>query len=186
MQPAQRPQRTSSKSGWFTGLLDAWKRWLRKLTGSSTFQTDLTHLHLACGDRLAKDWLNVDAENSDYNLDLHQGRLPFESDHFRAIVSENLVTDLHRQESLIPLLSECFRCLELGGELWLSSATRSDFEKENAVKREDLEYSELEQLARESGFTIFDPVSRRDWSRRFPGFPLMEAQEGGNYIRAVK
>lgn len=97
------------------------KRWKCRVTAPSKFQTDKTHLHLGCGVRHIAGWLNVDMFESDLNLDIANGELPLESDHFRAIVSQHVVEHLFIEDELLPLLKECYRILELGGELWLAT-----------------------------------------------------------------
>jgi hypothetical protein len=48
-------------------------------------------LHLGCGSRLVNDWLNVDVVDSDYDVDLASGRLPWRSGVFDTIVSEHFI-----------------------------------------------------------------------------------------------
>lgn len=98
-----------------------WKRWKCRVFSPKKFKTEKTHFHLGCGDRHIDGWLNVDLFESDLNLDIANGKLPLESGHFRAIVSQHVVEHLFIEDELIPLLKECFRILELGGELWLAT-----------------------------------------------------------------
>jgi len=98
-----------------------YKRWKCRLLAPGSFKTDKTKLQLGCGDRHLKNWLNVDMFGSDLNLDIATGKLPFESDHFSVIVSQHVVEHLTMEDELIPLFSECYRCLDKGGEMWIST-----------------------------------------------------------------
>lgn len=77
-------------------------------------------LHLGCGSRPVKGWLNVDIENSDYDVDLACGRLPWKSGAFDSIISQHLIEHLEFTAEFIPLLKELNRILRPGGEIWLS------------------------------------------------------------------
>ncbi|WP_149499024.1 class I SAM-dependent methyltransferase [Roseiconus lacunae] len=78
------------------------------------------HLHLGCGPRLIEGWLNVDITGSNFDLDLGDGNLPFPDSSFTAILSQHTIEHLHLTEELLPLLRECERVLQPGGQLWLS------------------------------------------------------------------
>ena len=102
-------------------LSHEFKRWKCRVAAPSTFKTDKDHFHLGCGDRHVEGWLNVDLFDSDLDLDIARGRFPLASDHFRAIVSQHVIEHLVIEDELLPVLRECHRVLELGGELWLST-----------------------------------------------------------------
>lgn len=77
-------------------------------------------LHLGCGNRKIDGWINIDLANSDLNLDLSKGRLPFENESVEAVVSQHFFEHLSLDEELLPLLFEIFRVMKPNGEIWLS------------------------------------------------------------------
>lgn len=77
-------------------------------------------LHLGCGRRKIKDWLNVDLSNSDINIDLSNKKLPFEDNFFEVIVSQHVIEHLDLHNELEPLLKELNRVLSYKGNLFLS------------------------------------------------------------------
>ncbi|MEQ9188676.1 MAG: methyltransferase domain-containing protein [Cryomorphaceae bacterium] len=97
------------------------KRWKCRIGAPKQYDTKLTKLHLGCGDRHLEGWLNVDLWASDLNLDIANGSLPFRQEQFEDIVSQHVIEHLTIEDELIPLLTECFRCLKSGGEMWLST-----------------------------------------------------------------
>lgn len=124
------------------GLSYEFKRWKCRITTPRLVKTDSTLLHLGSGVRHIKNWFNVDLFESDRNIDIANGKLPFESNHFRAIVSQHVVEHLEIDDELIPLFKECHRILELGGELWISTPdlekiTKSYVEQRNRDMIED-------------------------------------------------
>ncbi len=79
-----------------------------------------TRLHLGCGSRHVQNWLNVDIVDSNYDVDLASGSLPWKSGVFESIVSQQLIEHLEIGTELIPLLSELNRVLVPDGALWIS------------------------------------------------------------------
>jgi predicted SAM-dependent methyltransferase len=77
-------------------------------------------LHLGCGSRLVRGWLNVDLKNSDYNLDLTSGKLPWQDNVFDVIVSEHFIEHLDLESEVLPLIRELNRVIKPEGEIWLS------------------------------------------------------------------
>ncbi len=77
-------------------------------------------LHLGCGWRHIPGWLNVDVRHSDHDVDLANGRLPWRTNAFTAIVSQHTIEHLELMRELLPLLRELNRVLIPGGEIWLS------------------------------------------------------------------
>lgn len=82
--------------------------------------TNISKLHLGCWNRKIQGWLNVDVIDSDYDVDLACGVLPFPSDHFTAIASQHVIEHLELRLELLPLLRECFRVMKKDGQIWLS------------------------------------------------------------------
>lgn len=106
------------------------------MTSPKRFKTDHTKLHLGCGDRHLKGWLNVDMFGSDLNLDIARGRLPFDDQQFDVIVSQHVVEHLTIEDELIPLFRECHRSMKPGGVFWISTpdmekVARSYIEQQN-------------------------------------------------------
>jgi predicted SAM-dependent methyltransferase len=98
-----------------------YKRWKCRITAPARFETKLDKLHLGCGDRHLKGWLNVDMFGSDLNLDIATGTLPFSEGQFQTIVSQHVIEHLTIEDELIPLLKACNRCMKSGGAIWLST-----------------------------------------------------------------
>ena len=78
------------------------------------------NLHLGCGRRIIPGWINIDIENSDHNLDLSKGKLPFKNDSVDFVVSQHFFEHLYLDTELIPLLNEINRVMKPNGELWFS------------------------------------------------------------------
>lgn len=97
------------------------KRFKCNLFAKRHFKTVLTRLHLGCGDRHVDGWLNVDLVGSDFNIDIANGKLPFDDNSFSSIVGQHVIEHLTIEDELVPLLKECNRTLKHGGELWLST-----------------------------------------------------------------
>ncbi|HKZ36687.1 MAG TPA: methyltransferase domain-containing protein [Chryseolinea sp.] len=97
------------------------KRLKCRILSPAKYKTSLSRLHIGSGDRKITGWLNVDLVDSDLNLDIAKGRLPFADQQFEVIVSQHVIEHLTIEDELIPLLKECFRTLKPGGELWLST-----------------------------------------------------------------
>src|SRR4029077_4956809 len=80
----------------------------------------LRRLHLGCGQRLVPGWVNADVTDSDADVDLASGQLPWPDSSFETVVSQHVIEHMELQGELIPLLREIGRVLEPGGEVWLS------------------------------------------------------------------
>lgn len=78
-------------------------------------------LHFGCGPLRPIGWLNTDLWNSDINIDLGCGRLPFQSGQFDFVCSQHVIEHLHLQKELEPLMREIHRVMSPRGELWLST-----------------------------------------------------------------
>lgn len=77
-------------------------------------------LHFGCGGRKVSGWLNCDVQNSDIDIDLACGKLPFQNDTFDHIVSQHCIEHLHLESELQPLLLNMYDCLKPNGQIWLS------------------------------------------------------------------
>jgi predicted SAM-dependent methyltransferase len=77
-------------------------------------------LHFACGKKHVPGWLNVDLRNSDWDVDLACGSLPWKDGTFTALAGEHIVEHLELHGELIPLLRELRRVARPGAELWIS------------------------------------------------------------------
>ena len=80
-----------------------------------------SRLHLGCGSRRVPGWLNVDVSGSEYDVDLGCGSLPWPSESFDVVVSQQVIEHLELDSQLLPLLRELRRVLRPGGDIWLSS-----------------------------------------------------------------
>jgi predicted SAM-dependent methyltransferase len=77
-------------------------------------------LHLGCGKRRVAGWFNVDVAESEQNIDLAAGRLPWRDGQFSAVVSQHVIEHLELESELLPLLAELHRVMAPQGEIWLS------------------------------------------------------------------
>lgn len=77
-------------------------------------------VHLGAGSRRVADWLNVDVRDSEYDVDLASGSLPWRTNSVDCVVSQHLIEHLELRTELLPLLSELRRVIRPGGEIWLS------------------------------------------------------------------
>jgi predicted SAM-dependent methyltransferase len=111
-------------------------------------------LHFGCGSQYIQGWLNVDLMNSDYDIDLACGRLPWKVGVFDAAIGQHVVEHLELVTEFIPLLRELHRVLKPGAEIWLSCP---DIEK---VCRSYLEHNMVNLL--------------EDRKKRFPCYSLGE------------
>lgn len=79
-------------------------------------------VHLGCGQNYLSGWVNVDADRKDEDRivwDLRNG-LPFPDASCSAIFSEHLIEHISRPDA-IGLLRECYRVLEPGGVVRMST-----------------------------------------------------------------
>ena len=79
-----------------------------------------TKLHLGCGTKKIKTFLNIDIINSDINIDFAGQKLPFKNDYFEIIVSQHVIEHLDLKYELEPLFRELHRVLNKDGFLYLS------------------------------------------------------------------
>ena len=111
-----------------------------------------TKLHLGCGLQCIPGWLNIDLAESDCNVDLAKGRLPWESAVFDVAVGRHVIEHLELLDELMPLLRELRRVMKTGGKVWLSCP---DIEK---LCRSYLNYKMVDLL--------------EDRKKRFPQYSL--------------
>lgn len=98
-----------------------WKRFVCRVASPRRYTTHHTRLHLGSGARRLDGWLNVDLVDSDLNLDIAYGQLPFANAQFNLIVCQHVVEHLSLDDELIPLLKQCHRCLQTDGKFWIST-----------------------------------------------------------------
>ena len=77
-------------------------------------------LHVGCGSRKVKGWLNVDITGSDQDIDLAAGFLPWKDAVFEAVASQHVIEHLELMTELFPLMRELRRVCKNGAEIWLS------------------------------------------------------------------
>jgi len=77
-------------------------------------------LQLGSGNRDVPEWLNLDLEKADINIDFSQGKLPFKDCQFETIVSQHLIEHLDIEREVMPLMREVHRVLATKGEFWVS------------------------------------------------------------------
>ncbi len=76
------------------------------------------NIHLGCGTRITKDWVNTDIFSGagiDLQLNFREP-LPFETGSVEKIYSEHVLEHLFKEETL-RLLAECFRVLKKGASI---------------------------------------------------------------------
>jgi len=86
----------------------------------SRLQPASSRLHLGCGERKIPGWLNVDVSNSDYDVDLACGKLPWKDKVFDVVISQHVIEHLEINTELFPLLKEVRRTLKDAGKVYLS------------------------------------------------------------------
>lgn len=77
-------------------------------------------LHMGCGSRRVSGWVNIDLKNSDVDVDLSNGALPFDDGWFEVVCSQQVIEHLHLVYELEPLFRELHRVTADGAEIWLS------------------------------------------------------------------
>ena len=74
-------------------------------------------LNFGCGNRKLKGYINIDKSenaNPDIICDLEEGKLPYEDETISEIVATHVLEHI---QNIIPLMNECYRVLEKGGEM---------------------------------------------------------------------
>jgi predicted SAM-dependent methyltransferase len=103
-------------------------------------QKDL-FINIGCGPRVMADWINIDiarAPGIDIVWDLRNG-LPFPADSCAAIFGEHVIEHMPK-EAAEKLLSECYRALQPGGVVRLSTPDAELFFRSYAGDREFLRH----------------------------------------------
>lgn len=78
------------------------------------------NLHFGCGSHRVPNWLNVDVKDSDWDVDLASGELPWPNDHFKAAVGRHVIEHLELEHELLPLFGELRRVIQPGGIILVS------------------------------------------------------------------
>lgn len=81
------------------------------------YKNSVRKIHLGCGERKLKSWLNVDLYTGDIYLDLNR-KLPFENNSIDYIYSHHLLEHL-KQQSAIDFLKELYRICRSGAKIRL-------------------------------------------------------------------
>lgn len=114
-------RRVFSERTWSLVQFDIMRfRTRRRRSGDGDLVPSHDRLHLGAGPRRVQGWLNVDLANSECDVDLAGGRLPWRNGVFEAVVSQHVIEHLELETELLPLLRELRRVLKPGGEIWLS------------------------------------------------------------------
>jgi predicted SAM-dependent methyltransferase len=100
--------------------LDSLRLAARRCAPRALLDSDLSRLHLGCGNKRIPGWLNIDLVGTNPIVDLGCGRLPWKNRVFDVAVSQHVVEHLELESEFVPLLTELKRVLKPGGELWLS------------------------------------------------------------------
>ena len=154
---------TAPYHDWRAGLRT--KHFLANLPGRDLY------VHLGCGYRPKKDWINVDqARGPEVQVvwDLRRG-LPFVDESCSAIFSEHFIEHITKEDAA-NLLSECHRALQPGGVLRISTPDAELFFRAYAGDREFLAHP---------GFTqpVDTPVDRVNFMMREYGQHLWSYDE---------
>lgn len=83
--------------------------------------TQFDNLHLACGSRKIQNWLNVDVDGSDYDVDLSSPALPFSSEQYNNIVMQHAIGCFEVETELPLFLKELYRITAKNGVVWLTT-----------------------------------------------------------------
>lgn len=95
-------------------------RFRARLTGYFKKRPIATRLHVGCGKRKVKGFVNIDIVDSDYNIDLSRGILPWPTESINFIVCQQVIEHLEVERELIGLLKEFSRVLKKGGRAYIS------------------------------------------------------------------
>ena len=91
------------------------KHWRGVRAASRLPSTEDLKLHLGCGPKIRKGWINIDcSDQADITLDLREP-LPFVSGSCSMIYSEHFLEHVNYPEPTRSLLTECLRVLRPGG-----------------------------------------------------------------------
>lgn len=128
-------------------------------------------VNIGCGYRPMTGWINVDqARGPEVQVvwDVSQG-LPFADNSCAAIFSEHLIEHVHKDEAAL-LLSECYRMLQVGGVLRISTPDAEKFLRSYAGDRAFLAHPDF-------SYEIDAPVDRVNHMMREGGFHLWSYDE---------
>jgi len=95
-------------------------RLLAKLNGYFKKRPIGSRLHIGCGKRKVQGFVNIDIVDSDYNIDLSRGKLPWPTGSIDVIVCQQVIEHLEVERELIGLLKEFSRVLTKGGRAFIS------------------------------------------------------------------
>ena len=143
-----------------TGPYHDWRARLRTKDFLERLPPSGLHVNLGCGYRPMKDWINVDqARGPEVQVvwDLTRG-LPFTDSSCSAVFSEHMIEHITK-EAAVRLLCECYRVLEPGGVLRMSTPDAELFLRSYAGDQKFLAHSGFSQ-------PIDTPVDRVNYMMR--------------------
>ncbi|KPC64674.1 glycosyl transferase family 2 [Streptomyces chattanoogensis] len=160
-------------------------------------------IHLGCGKRRVSGWLNCDVSDSECDIDLAAGKLPFPDGSVTVVVMQHVIEHLELRGQLIPLFRELHRVCTDDAVLWLScpdlakacaayTADRGQALKDDRCRRwpeYSLDGAPVQQFindlfqARGRHRNLFD-LELLTWALGRAGFSTVERIEEGDLLAA--
>lgn len=106
---------------------------------SGEYMKEKLKLHLGCGSKILKDYINIDIDNKFADLKIDATRLPYEENSIDLIYCSHMIEHLKRN-NISQSLKHWYFILKFGGELQLSTP---DFE---SICRHYIENKDVEKV----------------------------------------